>query len=176
MKIHVGSKNETKLAAVWECLKNYPAFSGADIVAQEVSVEEFGHPKTLKETVDGAIARAKAAYEGADLSIGLEGGLMAVPETKTGYMEISVCAIYDGKDIHLGLSSGYEWPQEVTNLILQGMDGSQALKQAGITDHPKIGTAQGGIWFLTDGQMTRKDLLKQSLVSALIHLQHPEWY
>ena len=101
---------------------------------------------------------------------------MEVPNTKTGFMELTACAIYDGKEYHLGLSPGFEWPKKVTELILKGMDGSQALREAGVTNHPKIGIAEGGIWYLTKGRMSRTDYNKTAVRMALIHLEHPEHF
>src|ERR1035437_9296389 len=113
MKIGVGSKNKTKVNAVADLLKNYPMFEGAQIDGVDVIVEEFGHPKSLDETVAGAINRAKQAHIGHDYGFGIEGGLMKVPQTKSGYMEVAVCAIFDGQQIHLGLSQAHEWPKKV---------------------------------------------------------------
>lgn len=176
MKIHIGSKNQAKFDAVAEMVKEYPLFFGADVVAIDVLVEIFGHPKSLEETVGGAEARAKAAFADADYSVGIEGGLMAVPGSKTGFMEVTACAIYDGKQMHLGLSSAYEWPKKVNDLILGGLDGSQALREAGLTDHPKVGTAGGGIFILTHGRLNRKEFMKQAVMMALVHLENPEHY
>jgi inosine/xanthosine triphosphatase len=104
--IHVGSKNISKVGAVENVVRRYEMFEGAEVVGVEVPVEQFGHPKSLEETVAGAVARAKTARSGADFGFGLESGLLAVPQSKTGYMEVAVCAIFDGTEIHLGLSSG----------------------------------------------------------------------
>jgi len=180
MKLHVGSKNPTKLAAVTEVVATYPEFfTDPEVIGIDVNVDEFGHPKTLEDTVRGARDRAKAAFDAAGdcaLSFGLESGLMPVPYTKTGYLEISFCAIYDGRNFHLGLSDGFEWPKKVFDLIMQGLDGSQAVKQVGLTEEPKVGAANGTIQVLSNGRMTRKDSLKVGIMMAVIHLLHPELY
>jgi inosine/xanthosine triphosphatase len=145
MKINVGSKNKTKVQAVEDAVKLYPhLFPNPEIVGIDVNVPLFGHPKSIKETVEGAVARAKEAFNGCDYSFGIEGGLMEVPYTKTGFMEVGACAINDGKNIHLGLGPGYEWPPEVTHLILSGKaDASQAFKQLGLTYQEKLGAVEG---------------------------------
>lgn len=103
---------------------------------------------------------------------------MEVPHSKTGFMEVGVCAIYDGNDMHLGLSPAYEWPTQVTKLILQGKaDASQALKQIGLTKHERIGTATGGgIGLLTDGRFAREEMTKISIMMALIHVEKPDLF
>lgn len=177
MKVNIGSKNQTKVGAVGEMLKEYPQFGGAEVIPFDVNVKTYDHPISLEKTVQGAIDRAKGAFQNCDLSFGIEGGLIEVPNSKTGYMEVAACAIYDGNQFHLGLSSAYEWPKAVTDgIVNKGLDGSQALKEAGLTSHEKIGTAEGGISILTDGRLNRKEYNKQAVRMALIHLEHPELY
>ena len=179
MRVYVGSKNKTKVQAVHDALLLYPTlFTNPEIIGIDVEIELFGHPKSLKETVAGARERAKKAFGDCDYSFGLEGGLIKVPYSKTGYMEVNACAIYDGKNFHLGLSPAYEWPREVTKLILSGKaDASQAFKQLGYTKHEKLGAMDGGIsGVLTNGRLTREDFIKYSIIPALIHLEKPEFY
>ncbi len=177
MKVHIGSKNATKVDAVKLVLATSPLFVGATILGVDVKVETFGHPKTLAEVVAGAVDRAKQAFVGADYGVGIEGGLMDVPQTKTGAMEVAVCAFYDGKQVHLGLSPAYEWPTAVHDAITrQGLDGSQALKAAGFTDQEKIGAALGGIFLLTNGRMNRTELHIPAVQMALMHLEHPKHF
>ena len=178
MKINVGSTNETKIEAVRETLKDYPAFSNAEIQGIKASSEVSEQPKSLEETIRGAINRAKSAFQNnCALSIGIESGLMLVPHTKTGCMELSACAIYDGKQVHLGLSSAFEFPKEVTRIILQdGVDANEAAYRAGLTDKQKVGLSEGIISIVTKGRVTRKDYTKQAIRMALIHLENPEIY
>lgn len=177
MKVGVGSKNNTKVAAVRELLADYPLFEGADVIGMDVEIDEFGHPKSIEETVTGAIDRAKQAQAGNEYGFGIEGGLIQVPHTKSGYMEVAVCAIYDGTQVHLGLSPACEWPGTVTNMIINdGLDGSQAMKAAGITAEAKIGEAKGFIDIVTKGRMDRTAFNKAAVQMALIHLENPEYY
>lgn len=179
MKIKVGSKNKTKIQAVVDAVKLYPnLFAAAEVEGVDVQVEVFGHPKNLEESLAGAIKRAKDAFIDCDYSFGLEGGLMKVPFTKTGYMEVGACAIYDGKTIHLGLSPGFEWPTKVNELIIGGQaDASQAFKQLGYTEKEKLGSEEGGIvGFLTDQKLTREQYTKYSIIMALIQLEKPDLY
>jgi len=103
---------------------------------------------------------------------------MEVPFTKTGFMEVGACAIYDGKNIHLGLSPAFEWPQKVNDLIISGKaDASQAFKQLNYTHHEKLGNEKGGIvGFLTGQKLTREDYTKYSIIMALIQLEQLELY
>ena len=78
--------------------------------------------------------RAKNSFDDCDLSIGLESGLLEVPHSKTGMMNILVCAIFDGKKIHLGVSSAFEYPIKVTELLKKGIKGREAYKIAELCD------------------------------------------
>lgn len=177
MKIGVGSKNKTKVEAVSDLLKDYPLFNEVEVFGVSVNIEEFGHPKNIEETVAGAVDRAKQAYIGNDYGFGIEGGLMEIPYTKSGYMEVAACAIFDGKKIHIGLSPACEWPKEVIDGILnKGMDGSQAMKAANLTQHDKLGEHGGMIEILTKGRMNRTDFNKSAVAMALIHLENPEHF
>lgn len=169
--------NATKVNSVREVLFDYPLFKGADVEGMKVAVPEYGHPKMIKEIIDGAKDRAMQAFQGCDYAFGIEGGLMEVPDTKTGFMEVTACAIYDGQNFHLGLSPAFEWPKRVVDGILnEGLDGSQALKAAGVTDQAKVGLANGGVAILTNGRMDRTTYNKLAVQMALIHLEHPEYY
>ena len=179
MKINVGTTNAVKIAAVNDAVSLYPQlFKDSEIGSVEVKVDLYGHPKNIKETIEGAIKRAKQAFVNCDYSFGLEGGLIEVPHSKSGYLEVGACAVYDGKEFYIGLSPAFEWPEQVTKMILQGeADASQALKQLGLTQHEKLGSMPGGaVGFLTDGRLKREDFTKYSIIMALVRLEKAAIY
>ena len=118
MKINIGSKNIVKIEALKEIIKDYPDFLDLEIISKDVSSDVSDQPKSLDETIKGAMHRAENAFGDCEYSFGLESGLMKVSETKTGYMDFTACAIYDGKIFHLGLSSCFEYPPKVVEYIL----------------------------------------------------------
>lgn len=176
MLIHVGSKNPTKINGVKNILAKSEEYKDAEIVGIDAKVEEFGHPKTLEETITGAKERAKNVFNGAKLGFGIESGLFPVESAKSGYLETTVCAIYDGEQFHLGIAPAFEWPKGMTELILAGQDGSQAFKAMGLTSHEKIGTAKGAIFELTQGKIDRTKLNELAVTMSLIHLENPDLY
>lgn len=173
MKIVVGTKNQAKMDAVSEILRDYPHLADAEVSSAEAASDVADQPKSLEETIRGAKNRAKKVFKECDYSIGIESGLMHVPGSKSGYMDVCVCAIYDGTEFHLGLSSAWEFPDVTTThlMIKGGLDMSQAINQAGMTKNPQIGSAEGAIGILTKGRMNRKEYTKQALRTALIHLE-----
>lgn len=177
MKITVASKNPQKVNAVKEIITDYPLLKDAVVLSVSVPSGVSEQPLSLDELIRGAINRAKAAFNDTDLSIGLESGFMNVPYTKTGMMDLCACAIYDGKEIHLGLSSAFEAPIKVAKLIKEkGMTFGEAVKEAELTAHPNVGYEEGAIGILTNGRLTRLSYTKQAVVTALIHLENSELY
>src|SRR3989339_288495 len=177
MKINIGSKNKNKIEALREILKDYPDFCSTRVVSMEVSSDISAQPKSLDETIKGAMNRARNAFDDCDYSFGIESGLMNVPETKTGYMDFTCCAIYDGKKFHLGLSSAFEHPKVVMDQIFNnGLDASRAFHAAGLTDDTYIGYSEGIIGLLTKNRLTRKEYTKEAIRTALIHIENKNLY
>lgn len=174
MKINLGSSNPNKLAALKETLQGYERFKNAEIIGIKVDSNVSDQPISLEETIRGAINRAKTAFKDCDYSFGLESGLMTVPYTKTGYMDLTVCAIYDGKEAHLGLSPTWEFPDKrMTEAILkEGLTMSEVGNKFGLTNNPNIGDAEGVIGILTHGHVDRKAYAQPAIHMALIHIDH----
>lgn len=172
MIIHVGSTNRAKVEAVEEILKEYPHLAQAEVRGVAVESVVSAQPLSLDETIRGAMHRGEVAYPGANYGIGLESGLMEVPHTKSGYMDVCACAIYDGTTFHLGLSSGWEFPDpRIMKMMLEdGLDMSEAINAVGLTQSETIGMEEGAIGILTKGRIDRKEYTKQALSMALIHL------
>jgi len=177
MKVNVGSKNETKVRAVKEALSEFPEFSKAEIVSVEVDPGVHKQPKNMEQTVQGAMNRAEKAFKDCDLSVGLESGLIEVPKTKSGYMDITICAIFDGKNFHLGGSSAFEYPKSMIDLVFsKDYEIDEAAKEVGFSHDENIGEREGMIGVLTKGRLDRTGYSKQAVITALIHLLNPEHY
>jgi inosine/xanthosine triphosphatase len=177
MKIFVGSKNQAKLLAVREIAKDYPALKGAKIIGSEIKSGVSDQPKSFRETVQGAKNRARGVFREGELAIGLESGLIKVPGSRNGFMDVCVCVIYNGKTFSLGLSSGFECPPEMNRLIMEeGMDMTQAANKIGLTKNPKLGSAEGLIGILTKGRVTRQEYTKQALIMALVQIENQGLY
>lgn len=96
---------------------------------------------------------------------------MGVPHTKSGYMDIAACAIFDGKEVHLGLSSGFEPPKEIVRLVFEeGHNLGTASKVAGLTEKEELGKHEGLIGILTKGRVDRKEQAKQAVITAMLHI------
>jgi len=178
MIINVASQNQVKVDAVRELVKDYDFISRAEVHGLEFSSGVSEQPKSLEETISGATNRAREVFDvRCSYSFGIESGLMQVPQTKTGNMNICACAVYDGKNHHLGLSCAFEFPPAVTRMIHgEGIDVNEAFFRCGLTANRRIGSFEGAIGMLTRERMTRKDYTKQAIQMALIHLENSDLY
>ena len=171
LTIHVGSTNQVKIAAVQGAVKHHARLAQCRVVGLDVPSGVSEQPRSLDETIRGAVNRARHAFPGCDLSIGIEDGLGAVPHTRSGYMNFCACAIFDGRRTHVGLASAFEYPPEVVRLVMEeGLDITQAFHKLGLSHNPALGTAQGAIGVMTKGTLTRTDYAQQAVAMALIHL------
>ncbi|MBI5397941.1 inosine/xanthosine triphosphatase [Candidatus Woesearchaeota archaeon] len=167
--------NPVKVEAVQETVRDYVLFRNAIIISRDVLSEVSAQPRSLEETIRGARNRATNAFDDCDYSFGLESGLIAVPYTKSGFMDLCACVVYDGNVYNLGLSSAFECPESITLLMTeQGMDMNRAFYHAGLSTDPKLGSSEGAVGLLTNGRVTRKDYTKQAIVMALIHVERKQ--
>ena len=121
MKVIVGSKNPVKLNATKNILTKI--YDDLEVTAIEAESEVSDQPFGLDQTIQGAINRAENAFsEEYDLSVGIESGLMEIPNSITGYIDLQWCAIFDGEKITLGVSSGFEYPPNVIKEVLNGVE------------------------------------------------------
>lgn len=173
LRFKVGSANKAKVAAVAGILLEYPHLAGGDVEGVKTDSGVSDQPLSLDETIAGAMNRAHSAFVDCDYSVGLESGLMAVPQAKSGYLDVCVAVIYDGSEFHLGISSAWEFKNKeiITSMVEEGLDMSQAIQKAGMTSNPNIGSEEGAIGIVTKGRIDRKAYTKQALQMALIHLE-----
>jgi inosine/xanthosine triphosphatase len=142
----------------------------SNIRVMNVSVDNLlPQPITLSSTVRGALTRAEKALQKikeAEFGVGVEAGLMEIPDTRT-YLNVQFAAIIDkDQKITLGSSAGFQLPNEVTKLVLiERMEVDRAVEFLyGIKD---IGEKRGIIDLMTKGATSRKELITNALIMAL---------
>lgn len=179
MKIAVGTQNKGKVIAVENAISKYQDFAEGQIKGVPTESGVSGQPVGLEETIRGAKNRAKISFEqaNADLGIGLESGIFLVPDTKSEYMDTTACAIYDGKQFHLGMSSCFEYPKLLIDKILnEGKEISDAAVELGFFEDKSEREDGGMIGLLTKGVVSRKEYSEQAVHMALIHLLNTKHY
>ena len=180
MILSVGSTNPIKVQAVVEVIKDYPDLCSAKLIPTSVPSEISEQPLSMEEIIRGAKNRAKNAFAAVDActySFGIESGLFEAPGTQTGYLEACICCIFDGTNYHVGLSCGFEVPEQILKYVLnEKMDLSQACYHAGMTANANLGSAEGLIGILTKGRIARKEYTKMCVSTALIQLENAHLY
>ena len=104
--------------------------------------------------------------------VGIEAGMYEVKEVETGYMDASICAIYDGKDYYIGFSPSFEYPKTVVERVLKG-------EELGLMEDIFGNTAKGrkgAIGVLTSGRVYRSELEEYAVLMALTKIVSKEIY
>ncbi|WP_208585835.1 DUF84 family protein [Gracilibacillus suaedae] len=150
MNIVVGSHNKAKVAAVQRI------FTTATIRRADVASEVNAQPKSDKETMQGAINRAKASKQIEEdcYGIGLEGGIMQIDNQ---WFLCNWGALVTPSD-HLYIASGARipLPDEIAQPLFNGRELGDIMK--GWTNIPDIRHHQGAIGIFTDSHVSREDM------------------
>ncbi|MGN8645842.1 DUF84 family protein [Gracilibacillus sp. HCP3S3_G5_1] len=150
MKIVVGSYNKAKRKAV-QCI-----FPEATIISADVDSQVDAQPKSDKETMQGAINRAKASKQIEDNSygIGLEGGIMQIDNQvylcNWGALVTPIDQLYVASGARIPL------PLEVAQPLLKGKELGDVMREW--THIHDIRHHQGAIGIFTDSFVSREDM------------------
>ncbi|MBI5458148.1 inosine/xanthosine triphosphatase [Methanobacterium sp.] len=173
MKVVVGSKNPVKLKATRNVLEKI--YSELELESVEVDSGVQDQPIGLEVTIQGAINRAKNAYSSdVDLAVGIESGLLKVPHSITGYLDLQWCAIHDGEKTTLGVSAGFEYPPIVIEQVLEGVEVGDVMDQ--LTGVDKLGQKTGAVSHLSQGLLDRTGNTEQCVLMAMIPLMNEGVY
>jgi inosine/xanthosine triphosphatase len=179
IQISIGTQNAGKIAALEKTCLEYSILKDAVIEPHNVPSLVPDQPIWLEEIVSGAKNRAEWAYKWGEyaLSFGLESGIFAVPYTKSGYLDTTCCAIYDGTNFHIGFSSCFEYPKKMIESILQHKkEISDIAVEMGFSEDKSFREWQGMIGVLTKNRISRIDYSVQAIQMALLQLENPEHY
>lgn len=198
MYISIGTRSNPKVSAICSAFSLYPelCFKNDDslnfvILPKEYRGPEAGtnnidkvskvscNPLTLESTIIGAKNRAKEAYAyclesygKCNYGVGIEAGLFPAAEIETGYLDTSICAIYDGTNFGIGGSPLFEYPDAVIKRILNGEEAGLIIDFFGDTAKGRPGV----IGPLTNGRVNRDDFERYAVLMALTHIVASELY
>lgn len=173
MKVIVGSKNPVKVNAVRNVLKRI--CNDLTIDSSDVDSEIPDQPFGLDQTIEGAVNRAKNAFSYEfDLSVGIESGLIEVPHTLTGYIDIQWCAIFDGNQITIGASSGFEYPPTVIKRVMDGFEVGDVMDE--VTGVDDLGQKKGAVSHLSHDMLNRTENTEECVLTAMIPRMNTEIY
>jgi non-canonical (house-cleaning) NTP pyrophosphatase len=94
-------------------------------------------------------------------------------------MELTICAIFNGRNYALGQSAGFEVPVPVMGDIIANThtltDGFESVRFISKREERKSGEANI-LLKLTTARMNRQDQNEQALLMALVQLNFPDLY
>lgn len=172
MKIAVGSTNPLKRDAVMNVARK--VFGPVQVEAVEVDSGVSYNPLTDSETIEGAVTRARAAREksGADLGVGIEGG---ITEADGSFYTCVWCAVDTGSEVVTGGGVHIPVPPTVLRMIVHDrMEMGAAMDALTSTDNTKRKMGFEGI--ITKGLINRQDSFEAVVGYALAKLISPELY
>ena len=152
MLISIGSKNPAKIAAVEAGFKHY----NCTIIPVKVDSLVSDQPMTDEETIRGAVNRAENALSlsGADLGIGLEGG---VQQTAHGLFLCNWGAlVIQGSRPFIAGGARIPLPEEVAVKVNQGMELGPVMEEW--TRSPHVRKQEGAVGVFTNGRIDRKTM------------------
>ena len=180
LRVRVGSLNAAKLEAVRIGLS--PFFDAVEVKGFEVASGVSEQPLGFDEILSGARARAEQSFAagGVDLGAGIEDGLIPVPGTRTGHLNVGFCVLIDGSEESIGLSAGFEYPPS----CVRAATGSRRIPVGQAFDAifklpvglPEPGSGAGNIGRLTGGALNRSDYGAQAVTCAFVRRLHPALY
>lgn len=171
LRVAVGSTNPVKVRAVSNIVRQWRP--QAEIVSVAVASGVPDQPWGDDETIQGAETRARAAREvtGADLGIGLEGGVVERAS------ELRTCAwaavsTRDGRT-SVGGSLSMPLPPAIAALVRSGVELGSAMDQVTGTEGTKH--ALGAVGILTGGLIDRTRAYETLVAYALSPLLGAEY-
>lgn len=171
--IVVGSTNPVKIGAVRAVLGPLAPRATIDGVAVHSTVPD--QPVGDEETIRGAVARARAALaaRGADLGVGIEGGVVYEPDG--GMRTCAWAAIVDAKGTSgVGGSLAMALPARVAEMIRSGAELGHAMDALIGAHDTKRGA--GAVGILTAGLVDRQRAYEVLVSYALARFVSPDLY
>ncbi|MCK5245567.1 inosine/xanthosine triphosphatase [Candidatus Bipolaricaulota bacterium] len=169
MNVAVATENPIKIRAVEQAFAD--AFGKGEIEIQQVTFDlELPEQPIGAAIANGAIQRAKAAQQHADIDfgVGIEAGLMQVLGTDR-WISVQICAIADrtGK-YSMGMGPGYELPKPILDAVLAGEPLRESFERTLDLEDPE---RRGAVFYLSNGQIDRMELTNQAVRMALMSYQ-----
>ena len=172
-RVVVGSTNPVKIAAVRAVFAAVGA--SAEIAAIGVPSTVRDQPIGDDETIRGAIARARAAREatGAELGVGIEGGVVDLSD---GSMRTCAwAAVVDAQGRQgIGGSLAMQLPDAVAELVRGGLELGHAMDRYVNERDTKRG--KGAVGILTAGLVDRQRAYESLVSYALAPFLTPDLY
>jgi len=161
MKVGIGTKNPLKAKVVKDVFKK--VFDRVDLYPISVDTEVSLQPKG-EEMLEGALNRAKKSLKDNDFGVGIESGTIKLDKKLfvTGY-----CVIIDKNGRYtIGSQPIFELPEVFRERIEKGEEFGEIADEFFKTKNIK--QSIGAVGLLSNKLITREDLLRSAVLTALI--------
>ncbi len=173
MKLAVGTLRAPKLAAAERVLAELrrkgwpPAGEAVEVIPAEVVSGVSDMPLSEEEGMMGAKNRARAArrYAGADIGLGLEGGVVVLAAQPPVVLLRNWAAAWDGRRFGLGCGPGIQLPLLLAEEILGGEELGPAIDR--YARGRDIRSGRGTFGVLTGDVIDRTDAFAAAVAAAL---------
>lgn len=173
MKLAVGTLRAPKLAAVERVLEELrergwpPSGETVDVIPTKVASGVSDMPLSEEEGVTGARNRARAALRtaGADIGLGLEGGVIVLTAQPPVVLLRNWAAAWDGRRFGLGCGPGIQLPLALAEEILDGEELGPAIDR--YARGRDIRSGRGTFGVLTGDVIDRTDAFATAVAAAL---------
>lgn len=160
MQVGVGSRNPVKLAATRQAFDSIAA--PAAIVAVDADSGVSEQPLGDEETIRGAKNRARAAAEGYDIGIRIEGGVADGPD---GSYLIMWAAATDGARMDIGGGPRVRLPERLGTQVRAGRKLGPLMDE--LVGQSDVARNDGAAGTLTGGIIDRESALRHAVAGAL---------
>lgn len=169
MKIYVGSKNTAKVGGVALGARAY--WPDAQVEGHEVESGVSVQPLGYEETMQGALNRARAVHAlgGADLGVGLEGGVVDIQGTP---VMMSYVAVTDGVRSTVVPVTGMPLPKAWGEALQNGAELRPLVQAAGLP-YDYIGGVSA---ILSNNTISRDTTFAEGVKCALLPWVNPAAY
>ena len=181
IEVLVVSRNPVKIRAAQEAfssfyenvnLSNIEIFE-IDPTGVHLKTQPFGEEETY-ETSRWRVKSARNHKRGFDFYVGIEGGVVLTPQNNPRIIVYSSV----GKNSFIETVRGCELPlpQKFYNQLLNSTHPELGDLMTEISGIPNIKQKGGAVGILTQNVVTRFDILKQSVIMALIPFLNPHYF
>lgn len=154
MIVRVGSANPMKLRASKAAFARF--YKSVEISGVDVRSGVRAQPLSFGEIAKGARQRARGAFDGCDLSVGIEAGIFRLKGLSPRPFQITLACVFDGKTESLGAGPFYEVPPAMVAQVVAADTGSVAV--------------------VTKGKVTREAVTRDAVLMALAPFVSRELY
>ena len=143
--------------------------AGVDVSGRAIPSGVPDQPWGDEETIRGALARARGACatDGAELGIGIEGGVVAMDDGSVRTCAWAAVVTRDGRE-GVGGSLAMQLPERVAELVRGGMELGHAMDR--VTGEHDVKRGAGAVGILTAGLVSRQEAYEVLVAYALAPL------